>query len=485
MHSSQASPQSEQQRLSQRLMIDARLDRLEHWPWAGPVLVILGLGFLWAYFDIGDLAAVLPRVGDEYGVGLGALSHAASLGLYGYIAGGVLASLCSDLLGRRVTFVVTMCVVAVASVLNAWAPNMAMFDTWRFVSGAGIGGSIGVISAYLSELSPARVRGRYSAWGVFPALIGLGAATAIALGLVVHVDVGWRLMLMIPVLALVPAAVAVFILPESPRWLAEKGRQAESEALVDRAEQAVLRKTGNAPLAPVVEIPAKVRPRYPFFALFLPPQLKWTLLMFLVWFTNYLPVYSATIGITVLTELGYTLQTSIALSLAGAAGGVVGALIAPHITDRWSRKYPAIAVSLLACVFYVLVALHRDNVTIALAFGFGNFQVGIFAPLVYTLTAEHFPTEARTVGIGVADGVGHVGGAIGPTVSSSVFSAFAAGGYFVFLGSFFALTAVMVSMAKNTVGRTLEELRSASSARTMTGIAPAPGRTAPPERDAV
>jgi putative MFS transporter len=281
----------------------------------------------------------------------------------------------------------------------------------------------------------------------------------IAYGLVVHVDTGWRWLLIIPVLGLIPAVAAIFVLPESPRWLAEKGRLAEAEALVERAEATVVARTG-LPLPPPVPQPVKLRPRQPFVALLRPPQLKWTLLMFGVWFTNYLPVYSATIGITVLTQLGYTLQSSILLSLAGAAGGLVGGLIAPFITDRWNRKYPAIAVSVLAFLFYVLVGIHQNDLTIGLAFGFANFQIGIFAPLIYTATAEHFPTESRTFGIGLADGVGHVGGAVGPTASSAVFAAFSATGYFVFLGSFFGLTAVMLSMTKNTVGRTLEDLRS-------------------------
>jgi putative MFS transporter len=451
----------EERDLLQRLTIDARLDRMDAWPWPWSVLIVLGIGFLWAYFDINDLAAALPRAADVYGVGLGAVATAASLGLYGYIVGEVLASFTSDLFGRRRTFIAAMFVVAFGSLITGLSPSIATFDVSRFISGAGIGASIAVISTYLSELAPARIRGKFSAWGVFPALVGLAAATVLAYGLVLHVDIGWRILLIIPALSVIPAAAAIFMLPESPRWLAEKGRMPQAEALVGKAEETVTRRTG-CPLPPPVRQPLKRRPRYPFFALLRPPQLKWTLLMFGVWFSNYLPVYSATIGITVLTRLGYTLQTSILLSLAGAAGGIAGALIAPHIIDRWNRKYPAMIVSVLACVFYVLVALKQNDATIGLAFGFGAFQVGIFAPLIYTATAEHFPTESRTVGIGIADGVGHVGGAVGPTVSSAVFVAFSATGYFVFLGSFFALTAVMLSMTKNTVGRTLEDLRAAA-----------------------
>jgi putative MFS transporter len=447
--------------LLQRLTIDARLDRMDAWPWPWAVLIVLGASFLWAYFDINDLAATLPRAADVYGVGLGAVATAASLGLYGYIAGEVIASFTSDMYGRRPTFLVAMFVVAAGSLVNGLAPTITAFDILRFISGMGIGASIAVISTYLSELAPARIRGKFSAWGVFPALVGLAAATVIAYGLVIHVNIGWRLMLMIPVLGIISTIAAIFLLPESPRWLAEKGRMTRAEALVAQAEDTVTRRTGRV-LPPPVPQPVKLRPRYPFFALLRPPQLKWTLLMFGVWFSNYLPVYSATIGITVLTKLGYTLETSILLSLAGAAGGLAGALIAPHITDRWNRKYPAMIVSLLACLFYVLVAIKQDDVTIGLAFGFANFQIGIFAPLIYTATAEHFPTETRTMGIGIADGIGHVGGAVGPTVSSAVFAAFSASGYFVFLGSFFALTAVMLSMAKNTAGRTLEDLRAAA-----------------------
>jgi MFS transporter, putative metabolite:H+ symporter len=125
---------NEERDLLQRLTIDARLDRMDAWPWPWSVLIVLGMGFLWAYFDINDLAATLPRAADVYGVGLGAVATAASLGLYGYIVGEVLASFTSDLLGRRGTFVVAMFVVAFGSLITGLSPSIATFDASRFIS---------------------------------------------------------------------------------------------------------------------------------------------------------------------------------------------------------------------------------------------------------------------------------------------------------------------------------------------------------------
>ncbi len=88
----------------------------------------------------------------------------------------------------------------------------------RFVTGMGIGAEIAVISAYIGEMAPASVRGRYTALANVFAMIGQGIVPVIALGLVPNFDWGWRAMFFIGALG----GLTLFAfpwLPESPRWL--------------------------------------------------------------------------------------------------------------------------------------------------------------------------------------------------------------------------------------------------------------------------
>jgi putative MFS transporter len=449
------------------LRIESRLDRIPVYPWPKTTVLILGLSFLFAAFDIGDIGAILPRASEEFGVGIGQLSIVASLGLVGFIVGEVVASVISDLYGRRPSLIAALLVVGLGSIGTAVSPNVALLAGLRFLSGMGIGASICVITTFLTELPPATVRGRYAGWALCTNATGLFLATAAGFGLVPHVAIGWRILLAIPILALLVAWAVARIMPESPRWLAEHGRIEQADQLVTAAERRARDRLGaDLPTPPDVTLRERSTAR--FLQLFRPPQLKWTILMFAVWFVNYLPVYGlTTLGTTVLTRAGYTLQESIGLGLGGAAAGIVGALLVPYMSDRFDRKYPAAAISIIAGVLWILVALHTSSTTIVIAYIALYMQTGIFSGLIYTATAEHFPTEARSVGVGFADGLGHIGGAIAPLVGTATFLTFGTGGFFTLAGVMFALLGLIVLLTRSTARRQLEDLRTTAPTATV------------------
>jgi MFS transporter, putative metabolite:H+ symporter len=445
----------------QDLEIERRLDRIPVYPWPKSTLLLLGLSFLFAAFDIQDIGSALPRASADFHVGLGQLSIVASLGLVGYIIGEVIIGFVSDLYGRRTGLVLSLCVVAGGSLGTALAPGVAVLDGFRLVSGMGIGACIAVVTTYLSELPPAAIRGRYAGWTLCTNAGGLFLATVVAFGLVPSISAGWRVLLAVPVVALVIALFVARMMPESPRWLVERGRTEEAGRLVTAAERRARVMTG-AELPPVPVVAMRERSSARFAQLIKPPQLKWTVLVFIVWFANYLPAYGLiSLGTTVLGKAGYTLQESIGLSIGGAAAGVVGALLVPHMSDRLGRKYPASAISVIAAVLWILLAVRPSAATVILAYIAFYMQLAIFSGLIYTATAEHFPTETRNVGIGFADGLGHVGGAIAPLVGTAVFVAFGGRGFFVFFGALFIVLGLVVLLMRNTQRRQLEELRAA------------------------
>jgi MFS transporter, putative metabolite:H+ symporter len=125
----------------------------------------------------------------------------------------------------------------------AWSLRSAL-DAFRLISGAGIGACIAVVTTYLSELPPAAIRGRYTGWALCTNAGGLFLATIIAFGLVPSISAGWRVLLAIPVVALVIAWLVAKMMPESPRWLVERGRGEEADRLVSWLEQRARVMTG-------------------------------------------------------------------------------------------------------------------------------------------------------------------------------------------------------------------------------------------------
>ncbi|EPS34664.1 hypothetical protein PDE_09628 [Penicillium oxalicum 114-2] len=167
-----------------------------------------------------------------------------------------------DLLGRRRIIMWGAIVQIVGAVLNSCAYKLAQLVVCRLVLGLGTGALLGTIPLWLTEISPAVKRGSHVATkGIFG---GLGCAIALFLDFGLSLRDGkmaWRLPAAFPIIFSLTVAGFITFLPESPRWLIQRGRIAEARdtlaaledlALDDREletriedMQASLRRSGN------------------------------------------------------------------------------------------------------------------------------------------------------------------------------------------------------------------------------------------------
>ncbi len=441
----------------------ARIDRLPSWPYHPSVLALFAFGWFFAYVDIGNIGFALPIALHRFGISPAWGATAVSLGLLGFVVGELGVSFLGDLRGRRLALFTAIALFSVGSIINALAPNGTWFIMSRFVSGAGIGAYIGTASAYMGEIIPTSVRGRYAAWLTLPAQLGSGCVPLISLVLLPYLDDGWRWLLAIPALALIVLAISARHLPESVRWLTENERPAQAERIVNDAEARVRGKLGGAVLPPVqaavVRLVGAERGRFRIISVFQPPIVRNTVLLFLIWFFNYVGVYGFVgVGVTLLVQHGFTLTHSIQMTVAGSIGGLLGGLVAPQVADRFSRKWPPVIVTCVLVAELAVLGYAQNYVLIALQFFLLQLQVGIFAPLVYLLTAEHFPTAGRNLGVAVTNGVGHLGGALGPLLATAVYAYLGFGPVFLTLGGSFAVCAFLLLFTQQTSRRNLEEI---------------------------
>src|SRR5208283_850468 len=159
----------------------------------------------------------------------------------GCIPGAMFAGFLSDRFGRRKMLFLCALLYAVSGLLSAIPNTLGQFLTARFISGLGIGASSMICPVYIAEISPEKWRGRLGT------LFQLGIVTGIFLTLFVNKVIqglgneawntafGWRWMLGMEV---VPAVLFIALLcavPESPRWLAQKGRESEARVVLEKA----------------------------------------------------------------------------------------------------------------------------------------------------------------------------------------------------------------------------------------------------------
>ena len=191
-----------------------------------------GLGGLLFGYDTGVISGAELFFKNDFSLSTFALEIIVSGVLAGASAGALAGGRLADLFGRRILLIATALIFAAGALVCAAAVSPGMLIAGRIIVGIGIGLSSGTVPVYISEVSPPDARG----WTVslFQLAITLGILLAYLVDYAFARIQGWRWMFGI---ALVPAAIfgiGMLFLPESPRWLARRGRNDAARAILAR-----------------------------------------------------------------------------------------------------------------------------------------------------------------------------------------------------------------------------------------------------------
>jgi hypothetical protein len=139
----------------------ARQDRIEVWalPWF--YLAIIGTGYFFTFYDIADIGFALPQIQTQFGLtGNESTFLALAIGLIGYAVGSIVIGSLADRLGRFRMLIVTIVLTAFGSFGDAASQSLTMLVVFRFITGMGVGADLNLVSTYIGEMAPARLRGR-------------------------------------------------------------------------------------------------------------------------------------------------------------------------------------------------------------------------------------------------------------------------------------------------------------------------------------
>jgi putative MFS transporter len=346
------------------------------------------------------------------------------------------------------------------SLVCAFAQNYDQLFWFRFVEGIGLGGEIPIASAYISEILRAEGRGgRFLSYQmIFPiGLLGAGVA-----GAIVVPRLGWQWMFIIGAVPAVIALVLRRFCPESPRWLASKGRLDEADAVLTDIERAVSR-NGARPLPPVPDL--KVKPETAttrWQELFQGRYLSRTLLVWVMWASSYIISYGLQGWIPTLYRSVYhlTLQQSLNYAIAAPAGSVLGAFICALLIDRTGRRHWFIgAYFLVAAGLIELWAIGAGSAFgMLLGYGFCSMWLGSINMSIFLYTAELYPTRMRALGVSCASFWLRVAATVGPLIVGFVLPRYGISGVFLAFSIFALIGCTAALFTTETRRRVLEEV---------------------------
>lgn len=429
--------------------------------------VLTGSGIGWALdaMDVGLISFIIAALAVQWQLQPSETAWIASIGFLGMAIGATLGGLLADRFGRRQIFALTLLVYGIATGASALVTGLAALLVFRFLVGLGLGAELPVASTYVSEFAPARIRGRVIV--ILEAFWAVGWTAAAIIGFLVipASDDGWRWAFAI---GAVPAAYALAVrwgLPESPRWLARRGRYDDAERVVRAFEDAAhrvrpvsARRPERASFEGRTTEDADVGAGRGVSGLWRGEFRARTASLWIVWFCVNFSYYGAFIWIpSILVSQGYDLVRSFGFTLVITLAQLPGYAVAAWLVEVWGRR-ATLSVFLVGSAASALVFGTADSVAMIIGAGMALsfFNLGAWGAL-YAVTPEMYPTSLRATGAGWAAGIGRIASIIAPLTVPPLLAGGGAPLLFIVFGAFFAVAAIAAWGLADRRGKSLDD----------------------------
>jgi sugar porter (SP) family MFS transporter len=190
-------------------------------------------GFLFGY-DLAVVSGAIIFLQKQFGLSPVQVGFAIGSAQIGCIFAPLVAGPLSDRWGRKQTLFLAALLFGIAAVGTALPRTITQFNTFRIVAGVAIGLASVVSPMYIAEISPAAIRGRLVSMNQFAIVIG--AMSSYGVSYFLSFRGNWRLMFACAAVPTLAFMFGLIFIPQSPRWLAQKGRFDEAVQIMSRIE---------------------------------------------------------------------------------------------------------------------------------------------------------------------------------------------------------------------------------------------------------
>lgn len=380
------------------------------------VIAALG-GFLFG-FDTAVISGVVGFVKGEFSMSAAMEGWFVSSALLGCIIGVSFAGKLSDSYGRKKILLLSAFLFTISAAGCMLAHGETILITFRLIGGLGIGVASMVSPLYISEFAPARLRGRMVTLYQLAITVGILCAyfsNAGLLKLSIHsseaqafsantflqwivTDHVWRSMLGMGLIPAIIFLIALFFIPESPRWLMMKKREPQAEKLLEKINDApTAKKELSAIRASFVNEKGSIKE-------LLSPVYRTALIIgLLLPFLSQLSGINAVIyyGPRILDEAGFTLGSAFGGQVTIGVVNVIFTCVAIFTVDKWGRKpllFLGVSIAIIALVLigvlFKLNVIEGPWILLLILLYIASFAFS-FGPICWVIIGEIFPTSVR------------------------------------------------------------------------------------------
>ena len=426
-----------------------------HWR----LTIVIGLGLFFDLFDVflaGVLSTVLTK---SFGLSPSTLPMVLGSSFLGMFVGATFMGAFADRFGRRPAFLTNLSIYSLFTLAGAFSPNAAVLIVTRFAAGIGIGAQVPLSDVYLSEILPARVRGRLIALAY---TIGFCGAPAIGLSARIVVPLtllsieGWRWLFIAGSLGGIVIGLLQRDVIESPRWLEVAGRRDEARVAIARLVEVPV---DSIPTLPSV-ISSRPERRTSSRMLFTPENRQRTLMLYVFQVFQTIGYYGfGTMVPLVLASKGFSVLASLTYTTIAFVGYPVGSALSLLIIEHIDRRLLIMVAAFAMATFGLALGFVTTPWLIGVSGILYTLVSNVFSNAFHVLQGEIFPTAIRARAAGSAYGLSRLSSAAMPFVLLPVLDQYGAGAMFAIVATAMVIVIVDIGLfAPRTTGRTLEQI---------------------------
>jgi SP family arabinose:H+ symporter-like MFS transporter len=433
-------------------------------------------GFLFG-FDMAVISGVLPLVQKQFTLNASQEGWFVSSALVGCIIGVAISGELSDKYGRKKPLILTAFLFVASAIGCALFPSLSGVIAFRVLGGIGIGIASNVVPLYISEIAPAQIRGRLVTYYQFALTLGILVAYLSNAALLNGVSAQqvsntawssifnqqvWRGMLGMGVLPAVLFLFGLMLIPESPRWLIQKGKTDEAKLIISKITGQTLPEMHSDQFT--TENSSSKGSYKELFA----PSMRKALLIGIL-----LPLFSQFSGINaiiyygprILGNAGVSLSNSLISQVIFGLANMLFTLFAIWKVDSWGRRPlylygtagAAISLILTGVCFYFDATSSIWLLICVLAF-LACFACSI-GPLKFVVASEIFPGAIRGRALAISIMVMWVADTIVGQITPILLNKIGSAGTFWFFAFFCIVAFIAVyKLLPETKGKSLEEI---------------------------
>jgi AAHS family benzoate transporter-like MFS transporter len=367
-------------------------------------------------YDLVVYGTVVPVLIDKWSLTAVEAGAMGSYGLFGMMFGAIFFGALADRIGRKNVIAITLILFSLFTFLCGFAETPTLFSTFRFLAGLGLGGIMPNVIALLTDYSPKSMRSMI----VSIVLCGysVGGILAPLLGIFLMPTFGWESIFWFAGLPLLALPLMYKQLPETASHLIRTGKKDELIASLSMVSPGSTFNKNDG----IVEIKVP-ETKFPIIGLFKYNRALSTVMFWIAFFSCLLMVYGLNTWLPkLMIEAGYGLNSSLGFLIALQGGAIIGTLIIGRLCDKYGSKKMLVPMYASGAVALTLLGFDGNTFVIYLLVAIAGAATIGAQNIVQAYVSQYYPAYTRSTALGMASGIGRIGGMLGPLLGGFLLS---------------------------------------------------------------